>query len=700
MIKKTREKIVVALLVALVLVSYHVHERNQPVKIGVLLPLSGQMNYGYLKTLEWVEETVNGAGGIGGKQVEFVVKDYMQENVTDFEVLRNMSVNLTLELLNDPGIKAVAGVGFKKNGPLYVQHRKLLIDPVETPDFIFRAYAKKDYVWVTCPLDVAQTRTIMHLLSQRNTSKVSLLYEDNLYGETFYNWVGFFATELGIEVLGQAKYERQGNVTSAVEAAAKGDPDYIITVSLPEDVVKIIGELERLNSTSKLFLTDQAESQYLINELGEKAEGLEGTSFTADPSSGFTEAYHQKFGEYPPDAAATTYDALMLAVYATARQESTWFEDPADSMKKILHGTGEKIGWMDLTRGVQLILDGELPEISGASGPLDYDNEYGVDPLNSYYSHWRVQDGRFKIVEVISTQESSDAARQQEGASVSRSQASMEYGQLEGVSNTTLALPEKTDTWAVVVASSNEWDNYRHQADALAMYTHLKENGLKDDRIILMLYDDMPWVEENPLKGDVHHTLSGRNLRSTAVVDYSGEDVSPDNLRNILTGNKTSETPVVLESNESSNVFLYLVDHGSPGEVVFPQYRRLTHDSFKDTVELMHEKKMYRQLLVMVDACFGESVALNTSTPGMVYLTGASRNEPSYGAVYDPRIRQWLADEFTNKALTIIKENPDATISELYLDTYRDVIGSHVRLLNYQNFGDTETTRVSEFTTP
>jgi hypothetical protein len=72
--------------------------------------------------------------------------------------------------------------------------------------------------------------------------------------------------------------------------------------------------------------------------------------------------------------------------------------------------------------------------------------------------------------------------------------------------------------------------------------------------------------------------------------------------------------------------------------------------------------------------------------------------ESSFGATYDFSIKQWLADDFTATALEYIIK-PGMTIEQLYIQTYNHVTGSHVKLVNYKNFGDV-TAPVSEFFKP
>lgn len=45
--------------------------------------------------------------------------------------------------------------------------------------------------------------------------------------------------------------------------------------------------------------------------------------------------------------------------------------------------------------------------------------------------------------------------------------------------------------WALLVAGSNGYYNYRHQADVCHAYQILHRNGVPDERIVVMMYDDI-----------------------------------------------------------------------------------------------------------------------------------------------------------------------------------------------------------------
>lgn len=672
--------LVIVIIAAVAFAGYMVIHASTPVRIGVLLPLTGDVEF--IEPLEWAKDNINREGGIGGRAVELVYRDAGAGNTSQ----------MAKELLADGLIRIVIGPSTSDEvytlAPEFIRQQKILISPLATSGDIIRAFGKKGYFWRTPQGDVAQVKTIITVLHDKGVKRIALLAENSTYGATFYDWTGFFATEYAIELPFIRKFDEGSNdIAADVAEALETNPDYIIAACGPVDAATIKREMDLSGKPVKLFLADAAATPVLISSLGSAAEGLEGTSPTADPTTGFSVAYREKFGHLPADYAAPVYDALLLAAYTSARQDATFFESPADSIRYVVNGNGTKKGWdaQEAREAVLLILDGKSPAVSGASGPLDYDTEFGVDPILTYYSHWVVEDGDFRTIEVMSSAKSGTPVKS--GESVARSRAS------EALISTSLNklekfvhAQEKKDFQAVIAGSSMGWVNYRHQADVLTLYHLLRENGVSDDHIILIIYDDIPTIPENPIPGDIHNIPKGKNIRFGALVDYSGTDVTAATLKNVLTGTKTASTPVVLESNASTDVFVYIAGHGMPGRITFRGNDTFTAADFTNVTNSLNRDQRYRQLVFMVDSCFGESIATNATAPGILYFTGAASSEPSLAAVYDMDIRQWLSDEFTSSAMSLVRSEPGITFSELYTGTYEKVTGSHVHMLTTGNF--------------
>jgi legumain len=62
-------------------------------------------------------------------------------------------------------------------------------------------------------------------------------------------------------------------------------------------------------------------------------------------------------------------------------------------------------------------------------------------------------------------------------------------------------------SWALLVAGSKGYDNYRHQADICHAYQILRQRGVAEERIITMIYDDVAHSRLNPYKSKLFNEV-------------------------------------------------------------------------------------------------------------------------------------------------------------------------------------------------
>ncbi|GJW89061.1 vacuolar-processing enzyme [Tanacetum coccineum] len=127
---------------------------------------------------------------------------------------------------------------------------------------------------------------------------------------------------------------------------------------------------------------------------------------------------------------------------------------------------------------------------------------------------------------------------------------------------------EDGTTWAVLVAGSNEYYNYRHQADVCHAYQILKRGGLKDENIVVFMYDDIANHEDNPKPGVIINSPKGHDVYAGVPKDYTGVSVTASNFYAVLLGDKKSVkggSGKVVASKPNDRIFVYYSDHGGPG---------------------------------------------------------------------------------------------------------------------------------------
>lgn len=156
--------------------------------------------------------------------------------------------------------------------------------------------------------------------------------------------------------------------------------DYALcTPSSQEDGVAMVKAYRSYRGTApRLLFSDMLHSARLLTEGGTLAEGIEGVTISADPASGFGVTYRTRFGTPPLTGEAQVLDAVMMVFLADCHKEINAVDNLNSALKQVVAGreTGMGILWTspDIAHGLIMLELGVLPEISGASGDLNFDS--------------------------------------------------------------------------------------------------------------------------------------------------------------------------------------------------------------------------------------------------------------------------------------------------------------------------------------
>ena len=261
-----------------------------------------------------------------------------------------------------------------------------------------------------------------------------------------------------------------------------------------------------------------------------------------------------------------------------------------------------------------------------------------------------------------------------------------------------VASPE--NTWAVLVATSSGYINYRHQADVCHAYQVLKSHGIAEDRTIVMMVDDIAQDWQNTKKGIIINEVGGRDVYRGVPKHFTGDSVTSETFLKVLKGDAdlVKQGHKVLNSTEKDNVFIYLVDHGLPGIIAFP-HDELYADQLVDTLHDLKKSGKFANLVIYTEACYSGSMFqdLLSENSSIFAVTSANAEELSYSCCWDNKVKAFVGDEFSSHWINqaeLVRDPTTVSIGQQVSEVTGRVVMSHV-----STYGDRGVTKrpVGEF---
>ena len=602
--------------------------------------------------------------------------------------------------VKDPRIRVVIGPYSSDDlflvSDLFIKNQKVLISPTASSDEIYRAYAGTGSVWRTIANDGDITSVVMRHIKATNGKKVALLTINSSYGKTFYDWIPYWAIENGVNITGAEEYTTPDEIPEAIGRLCRQDPDYLIFVHSVSgsEISLAIDSLKEIHSSSHLYLIypdvdeqgrvwERADAETLrvlldsglwkvdnvstlSTRLPDKTLMLMAKPWDPEFSQEFKAISKSPQSDFVPEV----YDALLSAAKIMARFTANPDKSPKSAAMVVLTNiSGDLLprteeGFQSAFNQVQ---DGQNPVMTGVTGPLTFKSE-GTDRRVPWYETYRMEGGEV-IPDPVTYQ--------------NQTKSDNEFGNQDNLSGLSPSINRNFPSgefWAVIGAFSRDWTNYRHQADALTVYHYLKERGVPDDHIILLVYDDIPGDKKNVRTGEVYHTPGKEEVRKEASPDYTGDQVNKQTFIDLLTGTGTGTDKPLLQSDENSTVLVYISSHGAPGgDLIFSDgSERVSPQEISSIIDKMAENKRFGRMLIVLESCFSGVTAATITTPGVVILSAAASDETSKAATYDSELSSWLSDEFTTQLISVLRNSdPSLTLRHLYQQVYYQVRSSH-----------------------
>lgn len=207
------------------------------------------------------------------------------------------------------------------------------------------------------------------------------------------------------------------------------------------------------------------------------------------------------------------------------------------------------------------------------------------------------------------------------------------------------------EVWALLIAGSAGWGNYRHQADVCHAYQLLRHGGVSEDNIVVMMADDIAESPANPRPHQVFNHPQGPDVYEGVRIDYRGDAVTAANFLSVLAGQEPAvigSSGRTIKSGPNDRVFVFYADHGAPGILGMPSGPFLYADQLMDTLKAKAKHRGFADLVLYIEACEAGSMFQGLLDESLsIYATTAANAHESSWATYCPYMKPAAPTGFT-----------------------------------------------------
>lgn len=326
------------LFVIISLLSCRTIQKEETIKIGAILPLTGEgvpdQGQASQKAITLAEDEINSRGGIDGKKLEVIFEDSQcdaKNGVTAITKLINIDrVNFIIGDICDSVTAAIM--------PIAEQHKFVLITPGSTSptisdagDYIFRFWFSENDLGSM----VAETAYDM------GKRKIAILYINNAWGEAQREGVKKRFEELGGKIISEQVVDPKNvDYRTEITKAEQYKPDAYYIGLHPDGLVMSMKRLRELGINKTVFSHGGlVGSTQILGMGGNLLEGII-APFVYNQNTTFVMKFVEKYNEKPGITADSSYDAVFVVskiIEETGKSDS---ETIKNGLNKIMNYKG------------------------------------------------------------------------------------------------------------------------------------------------------------------------------------------------------------------------------------------------------------------------------------------------------------------------------------------------------------------------
>lgn len=371
--------------------------KSLALKIGTILPQTGS-----LATLGPPEFAGVAAAEADINKASAGIKVSV-ENKDSGDTTTNIATQSATAELAD-GVSAIIGAASSSVSLSFIDQVTkagvVQISPANTSP-TFSTYADDGYYFRTAPSDVLQGRVLGQKVLKDGATNVSILYQNDSYGQGLNDNVKKALVAGGASVGEDVAFDPAAtSFSSEVSSVLSTNPDALVVISF-EQIKAIVPELKKNNFDFKKFYG--SDGNYGVIDSTYTDVDIAGAQFT-NPGVNASKAYQAKLQaivkkqgnkalnvfSYAPES----YDATVLLALAALQGGATDGATIKANLQKVSEG-GTKCTTFDAC--AKLINDKKDINYDGLSGPITFDKN--GDPSQAYISIFKYETGNKTVYE-------------------------------------------------------------------------------------------------------------------------------------------------------------------------------------------------------------------------------------------------------------------------------------------------------------
>jgi len=296
----------------------------ETIKIGCVMDLSGDlaaMGARMLNGGKLAVEEINAAGGVLGKQVEFIEEDGKTDAAAGLDRVK--------KLVEIDGVQVIVGPmisGSSKLAIPYAKERKIALITMSATAFELSEMDGTEWFFRACLLDDAQGRVLGDIVMEEGYTRLASIVLDNLYGKGVEKALVASLKEAGWQgehVVSIHFDEAKKDYRTELQQIKSGNPDAVLIVSYCDDGIIVFKQALEMGLDNIAWLGCDGNYGSGLFKEPKSAEFMEKAIVAGTRTVGsgavyeqFVAKYTDKFGEAPEIYCDTTYDAVWTAVKA------------------------------------------------------------------------------------------------------------------------------------------------------------------------------------------------------------------------------------------------------------------------------------------------------------------------------------------------------------------------------------------------